>query len=214
MLQPGIPELRDLAGAEVEEYYALDEPAPVSYTWGRERDSGDSDAGTSLLWAERLRRLDPGADEVAHYGLSNGWLDDKPAVIVGALTQNGGRVITVGALFDLETQESLTDWLAELTDLTPVWPERIAGVEFAAREHSDGRRTLFVINHTRERTVTDFPNTSSAHRWRDLVTGSFVTGALELKPYDAALLTQSSVQTRPIPASDSDTDPVPAFVSV
>ena len=46
--QPGA--LADLAGAEVEEYYALDEPVPVR---------GEGWLGQSQIWAERLKVIDP-----------------------------------------------------------------------------------------------------------------------------------------------------------
>jgi beta-galactosidase len=68
--QPG--PLADLAGVQVEEYYALLDPVPVSGEWFD---------GSSRLWAERLQ-VRGGAKTriIARYGASNGWLDGYPAI--------------------------------------------------------------------------------------------------------------------------------------
>src|SRR5580700_2392389 len=68
-LQPGA--LRELAGVEVEEYYALDSAAPVTCAWNDK----DQFAGESQIWAERLRILNPNVKIVAKYDAFNGWMD-------------------------------------------------------------------------------------------------------------------------------------------
>ncbi|MCY2925753.1 MAG: beta-galactosidase, partial [Planctomycetota bacterium] len=67
--QPG--PLAGLAGVEVAEYYALDEPVPVA---------GECFTGSATVWAEMLRvRDEAGTRVLARYGASNGWLDGQPA---------------------------------------------------------------------------------------------------------------------------------------
>jgi len=66
--------LADLTGIEVEDYYALLEPVPVSGEWF---------AGSSRLWAERLKvRHEARIQVIARYGACNGWLDGQPAITV------------------------------------------------------------------------------------------------------------------------------------
>ena len=65
--QPG--PLAILSGVEVEDYYALVEPAPVQ---------GKLLEGVSNFWAERLKILDQDKTlPVARYGKSNGWLRSR-----------------------------------------------------------------------------------------------------------------------------------------
>ncbi|HZM21891.1 MAG TPA: beta-galactosidase, partial [Anaerolineales bacterium] len=61
--QPGI--LAEIAGVEIEEYYALLDPVPVT---------GDKIKGESRIWAERLKVNDETTKVIARFGESNGWL--------------------------------------------------------------------------------------------------------------------------------------------
>lgn len=182
-LQPGRPLLRKLAGVEVAEYYALDDPAPVSLNL-----EGTTSKGESKIWAELLRPLGDVTKVVATYGEFNGWLDGGAAITVGPTNANGGKVIVVGALLDDEAQGELTDWLANIASIEPAWPDRIDGVEFSRRRFEDSaEELLFIINHNRTaQDVTTVGNLDPATV--NILTQQAVQGTLHLQAYDVAVL--------------------------
>ena len=179
MLQPG--PLREMAGVEVEEYYALDEPVPVITSWQGEW------TGESRLWAERLRTLDGKTQTLARFGVSNGWLDGGAAVIRHPFGGRGGEVITVGAILDDTLQNSLMDWLVEQAGVTSLAVDAPAGVEVARRVGEDGRAVFLVINHNRHPVQLDLssplPNPA-----RDLLTGENLRDDLSLPAYGVSVL--------------------------
>ena len=97
--QPG--PFMELAGVEVEEYYALNEPVPVK---------GNLFTGKAVLWAERLKIKAPYTTEVARYGPCNGWLDNQIAVTVRAV--GSGLIYYVGTILDEISQLILMDRVA------------------------------------------------------------------------------------------------------
>jgi beta-galactosidase len=170
MRQPGM--LAALAGVEVEDYYALLEPAPVI---------GEGFSGTSRLWAERLRVLDTQSTRVlARYGPSNGWLDGQPAITVR--DHGVGRVYLVGAYLDAESQQVLMDSILRAAGVEPalVTP---AGVEARWRANDEGPAALIVINHTRMAQTVALPWRAHEH-----LGGRAVDGELALAPYGVAVL--------------------------
>ncbi|HLV80215.1 MAG TPA: beta-galactosidase, partial [Chthonomonadaceae bacterium] len=130
-LQPG--PLRSLAGVEVADFYALDEPVPVRASWQGEA------GGESRLWAEWLRPLDASTQVVARFAKSNGWLDGQPAVTVHPAGLKGGKVLYVGAILNDALQDSLTDWILSQAQVAPLFAGAPAGVEVARRVAPDGR---------------------------------------------------------------------------
>jgi beta-galactosidase len=123
--QPGL--LADLAGVEVEEYYALLNPVPVIGNWF---------AGTSQLWAERLKVRDEASTHaIARYGASNGWLDDQLAIT--AHSYGRGLVYFVGAYLDEAAQQALMDRIVEMATVKPVM-ETPAGVGACIRVSPEG----------------------------------------------------------------------------
>jgi beta-galactosidase len=177
-LQPG--PLRDLAGVEVEEYFALDEPVPVRAAWRSPM------AGESRLWAERLRPLAENVEILARFGASNGWLDEGCAIARRAVGSGGGQVVTVGAVLNDALQIDLIDWLLETVSLSPVWPAPRPGVEVARRVGTDGRAVVLVINHNRQEVSLPLPVTAdptSRTRLRDLLTGEVFEETTILPPY-------------------------------
>lgn len=134
MRPPGL--LADLAGAEVEEYFALDKPVPVTGNWFK---------GESSLWAERLKvRDEKNTKIIAYYEGSNGWLAGRPAV---TLRSHGkGYVYMVGAFLDTEAQRAFVAHVAASADVrspiqVPPW------VEVCRRVAPEGRQIYIVINH-------------------------------------------------------------------
>jgi beta-galactosidase len=140
-------------------------------------------AGQSRLWAERLRPLNDRTEVVATYGESNGWLDGRPAVTRCPVGEKGGQVLYVGAWLNAELQESLTDWLLNLAQVTSVSPNAPSGVEVANRIGPDGRRVQIVINHLRIATELKL----SAPQ-RDVLTGESFVERVPLEPYGVRVL--------------------------
>ena len=131
--QPG--GLREIAGVEVEDYYALDEPVSVI---------GDLFEGHSILWAERLAPTDGKTVRViARYGKSNGWLDGQIAVSVHAY--GNGLVYYVGACLDDAAQYTLLRHILE-TAKAPTFLTA-PGIEICTRVQPAGGEVYIVINH-------------------------------------------------------------------
>jgi beta-galactosidase len=169
--QPG--PLAELAGIEVEEYYALRDSVPVQGNWFE---------GVALIWAERLKLLPEGYTQViARYGKSNGWLDDQVAITVNV--SGKGLVYYIGAYLDPLSQRSLVDRLLKNAGIRSLsTPE---GVEARLRVRPDGQEVYFLINHAPEGRCVPLPWSAHEH-----LGGSHVSGELELAPYGVALLTQ------------------------
>jgi beta-galactosidase len=170
--QPG--PLREAAGVEVEEYYALLEPVPVL---------GADGVGQSHLWAERLHLLDPQRVEVwARYGPANGWLDGQPAIT--AHPYGAGFVYYVGAYLDEPSQQLLLDRILKAAGVEPVLATP-PGVEARLRQRPDGELVYFLINH--RATAATVPLPWHAH---DHLQHRVVRDALLLAGYEVAVLTR------------------------
>lgn len=172
MRQPGL--LREIAGVEVEEYYALDTPVPVHSTVFN---------GESKLWAERLRVLDPSQTEViAHYGACNGWLDNQPAITRHSLGE--GVVYTSGAYLDEVTLQILID--SVLRDSGVNLLRTAEGVEIRTRTSADGTAIFFLLNHNNTPCTIHLP--CSGH---DHLSDRLLEGDVELPAYGVAILTNA-----------------------
>jgi beta-galactosidase len=174
-LQPG--PLREIAGVEVEDFYVLNEPAPVRARWNSPM------AGESKIWAERLRPLSEATQVVAQFGESNGWLDGGAAVTVHNVGEKGGKVVAVGAWLNDELQSDLTDWLLELAQVTPPPLNAPRGVEVARRVSAEGRAVTFVLNHNYQEARVPL---SAPHK--DILSGETFTEWLPVPPYGVRLL--------------------------
>ncbi|MEZ0395171.1 MAG: beta-galactosidase [Anaerolineales bacterium] len=164
--------LADLAGVEVEEYYALEVPVPVQGEWLR---------GSSLLWAERLGLLAPHCRVIARYGACNGWLDEHPAITE---TDSGaGRVWYVGVNLDSAAQDKLVARIVEAAGIRQI--ESPPGVEIRTRLRFDGTEIYIVINHNRSEVKLRLPWNAYEHIHKQAARGTF-----SLPPYSAAVLTK------------------------
>jgi len=142
--QPG--SIAEIAGIEVEEYYALLEPVPVSGSWF---------IGTSGIWAERLKVLDAAVTQVvARYGPCNGWLDGQIAVTSNSYGK--GLVYFVGAYLDETSQKILLDRIAQTAGILPVM-DTPGGVEARRRIDPRGGEIFIVINHERVSILCNSP---------------------------------------------------------
>ncbi len=167
--QPG--GLAEIAGVEVEDYYALLEPVPVSGTWFN---------GSSSLWAERLKILDEAnAQVLARYGESNGWLDGQAAVTFHPYGKGG--VYFIGAYLDDGSQQQLLDHIAQAAGIQPVM-QTPPGVEARKRLNANGEEIFVVINHERKEQPVALPWPAHEH-----LTGRTVSD-LDLEPYGVAVI--------------------------
>ncbi len=173
--QPGL--LTRAAGVEVEEYYALEQSAPLQ---GVPQLGGTESRST--LWAERLAPL-PGCDVqiLARFCASNGWLDGRPAVTRHAYGR--GQVTYVGVYLEsLADQQVLVDDIVACSGVQPdlAAPENIE----ARRLVQPGGGSLYIlINHNRFPAVVPLP-------WKaaNLLCGQPAAGELSLEPYGVAVL--------------------------
>ncbi|MGB8252728.1 MAG: beta-galactosidase [Anaerolineaceae bacterium] len=169
--QPG--PLASVAGVEVEEFYALQEPVPVI---------GDQFQGTSRLWAERLKLVDDNTKTLASFGVSNGWLDGQPAITVHP--SGRGLVYYMGAYLDEESQQVFINQLLEEMGLRPVL-ETPVGVEARKLFLQDKGEIFIVINHQNEPRSVEIPEP-----YFDNLKDQVLKGIVPLAPFQVLVLTK------------------------
>jgi len=173
MRQPGA--LAELSGAEVEDYFALLEPVPVS---------GQGWKGASVRWAERLRVTDVDKTRVlANYGECNGWLDGQAAITHHPYGQ--GMVTYIGAYLDEASQQHLLQQVVREAGVQPVMRTPV-GVEACRRVGRSDEEIVILINHTRSRQAVQLP-------WQayDHLASSQASKEVLLGPYGVGVLTQT-----------------------
>jgi len=173
--QPGA--LAEIAGVEVEEYYALDKRVPVNGNWF---------TGYAHLWAERLKITGEQTQVIAHYGPSNGWLDDQVAISVNPNKNGTAMVYYVGAYLDKNAQFSLMKHILKTRGIKPLLKVPI-GVEICQRITENGKRILILINHEAKPKTISVPWTAREH-----LSEHVGSGELALSPYGVAVLEQVS----------------------
>jgi beta-galactosidase len=170
--QPG--RLAKVAGVEVEEYYALEKDIPIEGNWF---------SGVSRMWAERLRTLDKSyAARIAHYGPSNGWLDDQLAISVSA--HRSGLVYYVGAYLDEDAQQAFINRILRTAGIKPEIDAPL-GVEVRKRVSAEGEEVYIVINHERAEQILELPWPVHEH-----LSKQSARDALALAPYSVAIVTR------------------------
>jgi beta-galactosidase len=168
--QPG--GLAGMAGVEVEDYYALQEPVPVA---------GDGFEGQSRLWAERLALTgNQDVHVIARYGKSNGWLDGQ--IAISANSYGKGLVYYVGAYLDDAAQQTFFTRLLAAANVPAVTPG--PDIEVATRVRSGGETIYIVINHAAAERTVRMPWPSSEHLSRRSFAAEF-----DLAAYAVAVLT-------------------------
>lgn len=187
--QPG--PLTDMAGVEVEDYYALDEDVPIKGNWF---------TGVSRQWAERLHVLEGAhAATIARYGPSNGWLDGQPAITVNAY--KGGMVYLCGAYLDDAAQDSFIARLLQNCALRPQM-EMPEGIEIGRRMTVDGQEAVILINHKPTGQDITLPWPAFEHLNRLSLEGEITLG-----PYGVLVLTK---EEPPQPEEPAQPDQTPA----
>ncbi|MEC3909246.1 beta-galactosidase [Sphingobium sp. CR2-8] len=133
--QPG--PLADLLGAQVDQYYALDEAVGVK----------GAVTGTASVWAEEIKPIARDVDVLATYDNPNGWLDGKPALVTRKVGK--GRITYLGAWLDPAAMQQLADRLLGEAKVAPLVPGAHPDLEISERA-GKGKRLMIVINHGSE----------------------------------------------------------------
>ncbi len=167
--QPG--PLAKLLGGRVEQYYALDEDAPVSGAWG---------SGKARIWAELLKAHESDAEALARYGQSNGWLDHHPAVLTRRAGK--GRITYIGAWLDDGLMRGAAEWMLKASGVKPAFGPVPDGVEISRRV-GEGREVLIVVNHTRARQAVRLPRAM-----RSVLAGTSGVTEIDLPPRGVEVL--------------------------
>ncbi len=129
------------------------------------------------IWAELLEPQ-PGTETIAYY--SNGWYANEPA-ITHKKHEGGGQVIYVGCMGGPDLYANLWDWLLPPLHVQPPLAP-VVGVEVCVRAAPDGRKVVFVLNHSSQ------PHAMTlAHPLTDLLTGETHQRSLALKPHQVVI---------------------------
>lgn len=167
--------LSHLTGAEVEEFFALNEEISVKGNWF---------TGTARVWAERLKIIDTNFTlPIATYGTANGWLDNQVAITIHH--HEAGLVYYAGTLLDDAGMFAFLKRVAINAGVNGLF-ETPTGVQVYRRIRTYDRKEVFVIvNHTQnEQTVKLDNNTYDDH-----ISGKRIAGQIRLPPYGVAVLT-------------------------
>ncbi len=183
---PGL--LRDVFGAEVEEYDALgnfhtNHVLPEQMATGMRALGGHG--FDAHLWADLLQLTCPETQVIARYALD--YYAGRPAITLHPFGQ--GHAIYVGtASPDLHFYQALVHLVSEQAGITPTAPELHAppAVEIAPRVTADGQTLLFILNGSREPA-----RVTGTSRYVDRLSSAPeapLAAALELAPWGVALL--------------------------
>ncbi|NUQ38113.1 MAG: beta-galactosidase [Caldilineales bacterium] len=143
--QPG--PLADLAGVHVRFFDSLEPRRANHLHW---RSIPTTHDAIINLWAEVLQPRD--AAVLASYGAD--WYAGQPAITHAR--RGKGQVIYVGCMGGPALYHILFDWLLPPIGVAaPLAP--VAGVEVAVRQATDGRRLIFLLNHTAESRTLSLP---------------------------------------------------------
>ncbi|MDE1176927.1 MAG: beta-galactosidase trimerization domain-containing protein [Edaphobacter sp.] len=165
--QPG--PLAGMLGARVEQWYALQQPVPVTGDWG---------SGTSPMWAEQIGVKSPDTKVLMRYGTSNGWLDGQPAAVTRKVGK--GSITYIGAGLDEATMKQAAKWMVEESGAKTFMADVPETVEVSVRE-GDGRHVVIMENLGESTTVT-LPQAMS-----DVLKGGSVS-SVKLEKYGVAVL--------------------------
>jgi beta-galactosidase len=172
--QPG--PLREMAGVEVQEFFALNEEVPVKGNWFN---------GVSRTWAETLNIIDSNITiVVAKYGDGNGWLDNQIAISVKGV--KSGMIYYVGTYLDEAAQSSFINHVAQVAGINKIL-ETPVGVTAARRLRPFNQEVIIVINHTRKEQVVNLANNT----YDDNLTGARYAGQMKMAPLGVAILTKA-----------------------
>lgn len=178
--QPGF--LSELAGVEVEEFYALDEKVPLKGNWF---------SGSATIWAERLKIIGENTQVIATYSASNGWLDDQTGITVNVDSKAAGMVYYVGAYLDESSQDMLVGRILQTSMIRPLM-DLPDGVEICRRSASNGLQVGIIINHARQEQLVNLPFPIQDH-----INDEKLQGEIVLMPFDVIVFTRAHGEPTP-----------------
>ncbi|WP_322506723.1 beta-galactosidase, partial [Anaerolinea sp.] len=169
--------LTHLTGAEVEDFYALNEEVPLQGNWF---------TGTARIWAERMKIIDPDSTlPVVTYGVSNGWLDGQIAMTIH--NHGSGLVYYTGAYLDDTAMFAYLKRVVANAGVQGLF-EAPVGVQIYRRVRTYDKKEVFVIvNHTRMEQIVKLDNNT----YDDHISGKRIAGQIRLSPYGIAVLTKT-----------------------
>ena len=169
---PGL--LAALCGIEIEEYVSMpiDMDGEIKFT----SSEFNSELHTASIWCDVLKPN--GAQVIAQY--QHDYLQGKPAITINKY--GDGKVVYMGTLGESTLYSTVVEWLLGIGGVNPSFPSP-AGVEVAER-WQDGKRFIFLLNHTDEKKVLKLEN-----RFLDLLDGSSILeGIVTIEPKDLLIL--------------------------
>ncbi len=128
--QPG--PLIEALGAKVVQYYALDAPVAVG-------------TGKATVWAEELRANAPDTKVLLTYGVGDGWLTGKPAVV--SRNYGKGQITYIGCDFDPVLMSAFVSGELNAADVKPLVRGLPENVEVMRRSAPDGTTVWIFENH-------------------------------------------------------------------
>ena len=170
--QPGY--LAGPLGAQVQQYYALEKPIPVTGSLGD---------GQASVWAEWL--VSPASDTMSllRYGKSNGWLDNADAAVSRAYGR--GRITYIGTVLDDKLMQASAEWMAKMSNITPAFGPVPDGVEASRRVGPKGTVYVLINWHAENQSV------SLPHAMQSLLDQKQVT-QVQLPQYGVAILADAA----------------------
>ncbi|MEZ4832989.1 MAG: beta-galactosidase trimerization domain-containing protein [Caldilineaceae bacterium] len=177
--QPG--PLRDLFGMTVGYIDSLSPERHNELRWRRHvtRMGPQSPIG---LWAEILDPAE-GTEVLATY--TEGWYAGGAAVTFKE-QPSGSKAVYVGCMGGPMLYHTLFDWLLPEKKIFPLMPS-LPGVEICARVAEDGRRILFLLNHT-----TKTQNLSLQTPAQDVLSGARFERSIMLQPGEVRVIEEKT----------------------
>jgi beta-galactosidase len=168
--QPGF--LVEPLGAQVEQFYALEQAIPATGTLG---------SGEVSAWAEFLKTTSSDAEVLLRYGGSNGWLDGQPAVVTRRFGR--GRITYIGGVLSDSLTASAAQWMAESSGIVPAFGPVPDGIEVSRRIGLHGLVFILINFSSAEQNVRLPRSMHSLLENRDLT-------SVELPQFGVAILAE------------------------
>jgi beta-galactosidase len=169
--QPG--PLRDLLGARVEQYTALNEPVMTTGLWGESKGE---------LFAEQLKVEARDVKVLQTYHAPLSWLDGQPAAVSRKV--GTGSISYIGAWLDPSGMKRAAEWMLHESALEPDTFQVPSGVEVYRRVRQKSK--IFIVeNLSRETKDIALPSPMM-----NVLSGQSVS-AVKLNAYGVAVLTKT-----------------------
>jgi len=106
------------------------------------------------VWADQLKASSPDGEVLLRYGVSNGWLDDQPAVLTRVYGK--GRITYIGAILDEKLMTAAAEWMTKQSKITAAFGPVPEGIE-VNRRTGDGKQVFVLLNFASEARTIALP---------------------------------------------------------